>query len=307
MRHLFDRRLFHKVVVALEPEDQPPGEPAIELAARLPPYDVCFNAVADPDLAASFLGDVTALIGVLDRPVLNPLERVAAARRDLAPDLFAGVPDLLVPGVRRLDGDGLKRLAASSPKLGLPLLLRPAGTHGGDDLVLLHTGDALRTEVDKTAEGDYYVTDFVDYRSADGFFRKYRLVFVDRQVFPYHLAVSREWKVHYWRTAEEMAQQDWMRAEEEAFLADWRHVFGAAAAAIEEIGRRLDLDYAGLDCGLLPDGRVVLFEANAQMLVHLSDPADLFPYKHRYLPPLFQAVDAMVLRHAAAAMQAAEP
>jgi hypothetical protein len=300
MRHLFDRRLFHKVVVALEPEDEPPGEPAAELAARLPPYDICFNAVADPDLAASFLDDIGALIAVLDRPVLNPLPRVAATRRDLAPDLLAGIPELLVPGVRRVEGTALKPLAVTPDGLAFPLLLRPAGDHGGDDLLVIHSAEALGAQAETASADAYYLTDFVDYRSADGFFRKYRLVFVDRQVFPYHLAVSREWKVHYWRTAEEMAQLDWMRVEEEAFLADWRQTFGpAAAAAVEAIGRRLDLDYAGLDCGLLPDGRVVLFEANAQMLVHLTDPAEIFPYKHRYLPPLFQAVDAMVLRRAA--------
>jgi len=212
MRHLFDRRLFHKVVLALEPEDQPPGEPAAELAARLPPYDVCFNAVADPDLAASFLDDMQALIDALDRPVLNPLARIAATRRDLAPALHAGIADLVVPAVRRLDGAALTALAAASDALAFPLLLRPTGDHGGDDLTLLHTADALRDHAAQAAAESYYLTDFVDYRSADGFFRKYRLVYVDGEVFPYHLAIAREWKVHYWRSAEEMAAQDWMRA-----------------------------------------------------------------------------------------------
>ena len=307
MRHLFDRRLFHKVIVALEPQAQDePGEQAAELAERLPPYDICFNGVGDPDLSAEFLGDVRDLSAALTRPVLNPIDRVARTRRDLVPDLLAGIPSLLVPKVRRASGEELKNLAARPDELGFPLLLRPAGDHGGDALVRVGDAAELAREAADAIHPAYYLTDFVDYASADGWYRKYRLVYVDRTVFPYHLAISRDWKLHYWRSAEEMSRSDWMRAEEESFLADWRRVFGGAAAAVEEIGRRMDLDDAGLDCGLMPDGRLVLFEANAQMLVHLTEPVELFPYKHRYLPPLFQAVDAMVLERAAAAA-AAQP
>jgi hypothetical protein len=304
MRHLFDRRLFHKVIVALEPQGQDePGEQAAELAERLPPYDICFNGVGDADLSADFLDDVRDLSAALTCPVLNPIDRVARTRRDRAPDLLAGIPSLLVPSVRRVSGEDLKRLAAAPGALSFPLLLRPAGDHGGDGLVRVADAGALAREAADAIHPAYYLTDFVDYASADGWYRKYRLVYVDRTVFPYHLAISRDWKLHYWRSAEEMSRSDWMRSEEEAFLADWRKVFGAAADAVEAIGRRMDLDYAGLDCGIMPDGRLVLFEANAQMLVHLTDPVELFPYKHRYLPPLFQAVDAMVLERAAAAQE----
>ena len=93
-----------------------------------------------------------------------------------------------------------------------------------------------------------------------------------------------------------------MKAEEERFLADPDGVFdGARGAAIRAIGRRLDLDYSGVDCGLLPDGRVVVFEANANILVHLNDPPDGFAYKHRYVPRIFAAMTELVLRRCGAA------
>jgi hypothetical protein len=307
MRHLFDRRLFHKVIVALEPQHEgEQAEQAAELASRLPPYDICFNGVGDADLSADFLDDVRDLSAALTCPVLNPIDRIARTRRDRVPDLLAGIPGLIAPKVRRVSREALMRLAAMPGDLAFPLLLRPAGDHGGDALLRLADAAELARQAAGAMHSAYYLTDFVDYASADGWYRKYRLVYVDRAVFPYHLAIARDWKLHYWRSAEEMSRSDWMRAEEEAFLADWRKVFGAAAQAVEEIGRRMDLDYAGLDCGLMPDGRLVLFEANAQMLVHLTEPVELFPYKHRYLPPLFQAVDEMVLRHAAAAQGSAE-
>jgi hypothetical protein len=140
------------------------------------------------------------------------------------------------------------------------------------------------------------VSDFWDYRGADGVYRKYRLIFVDRKVFPYHLAITRDWLSHYWRA--DMA--DWMKAEEETFLADFRQAFrGAAAEAVGEAARRLDLDYAGMDCTILPDGRVLVFEANATMLVHLRESRETFAYKHAHVPRIIDAMSEMVLRQIA--------
>jgi hypothetical protein len=88
-----------------------------------------------------------------------------------------------------------------------------------------------------------------------------------------------------------------MKREEAAFLADWESVFaGPLGAAVRAIARRLDLDYGGMDCGLTADGRIVLFEANANMLVHLNDSAAGFPYKHTYVPRIFDAMTALVRR-----------
>ncbi len=67
------------------------------------------------------------------------------------------------------------------------------------------------------------------------------------------------------------------RAEEARFLADPVAAIGARGmAAIREIGRRLDLDYCGVDFSVLPDGRLLIFEANATMLAHAEDPQGPF-------------------------------
>jgi len=68
----------------------------------------------------------------------------------------------------------------------------------------------------------------------------------------------------------------------------------ASLAAIEAIGNRLDLDYAGVDFALLPDGRILVFEANATMLVHLHDAQEDFPYKHQVVPAILEAFEAML-------------
>jgi hypothetical protein len=94
-----------------------------------------------------------------------------------------------------------------------------------------------------------------------------------------------------------MGAADWMKREEAAFLADYRSAFPARLGdAVREVARRLDLDYGGMDCALTSDGRVLVFEANATMLIHLNESRDEFPYKHRYVPRIFEAVSRMVAR-----------
>jgi D-alanine-D-alanine ligase-like ATP-grasp enzyme len=81
--------------------------------------------------------------------------------------------------------------------------------------------------------------------------------------------------------------------EEMQFLKDPRAAIGARAmAAVEAIGRRLDLDYAGLDFTLDADGQVVVFEANATMLTHLEPADGLFAAKNRFIQPIIEAFQA---------------
>jgi FkbM family methyltransferase len=60
-----------------------------------------------------------------------------------------------------------------------------------------------------------------------------------------------------------------MRKEEEQFLEDMASVFNPHHQnALRAIAKATGLDYGGVDCGLDRDGRIVVFEANAAMLVH---------------------------------------
>jgi hypothetical protein len=140
--------------------------------------------------------------------------------------------------------------------------------------------------------GPAILTRFVDSRGADGSYRKYRAIFVDREPFAYHLAIARNWLVHYWTAG--MEQDAARRAEEARFLANPAAVLGAAGMeALAAIGARLDLDFAGIDFAMLPDGRLLVFEANATMLVHPEEDAD-FAYRNPAVARILDAFEAMV-------------
>ena len=289
---LFDRTRFETISLNLMPPSQADTDPATNVE-QLPPFDVVFNAIGDADRGAPFFARAAEFCQKLARPLINPPERVARTRRDALPALIKDIPGLVTPRIRRVARADLAMFAAATDRSDRPLLVRPAGSHGGDDLVRIEDRAELAGYADKAPADAYYVSDFWDYRGADGFFRKYRLIFVDRKVFPYHLAITSHWLAHYWRA--EMT--DWMKAEEEAFLADFRQAFrGPAAEAIGEAAHRLGLDYAGMDCTVLPDGRVLVFEANATMLVHLRESRKIFAYKHTHVPRIIDAMSEMVLR-----------
>ena len=259
--------------------------------AELGPYALVLNAIGDPDVALASRWAVDDFLDHCTRPVLNPPERVEATFRHRIGETLAGVDDLIVPRTLRLSGGDIATfgLANAVARAGLatPMIVRPTGSHGGAGLSLAEDDSALG-QIRLGAKSGAYITAFHDYRSPDGFYRKYRMIFVDRKPFPYHLAISRQWMVHH-RSAE--MQDDAGRiAEELAFLRDPGSALGERAlAAIAAIGRRLDLDYGGVDFSLTADGQVLLFEANATMLTHLEPPDGPFAAKNVYIEPILRA------------------
>ena len=139
---------------------------------------------------------------------------------------------------------------------------------------------------------------YVDYRSADAYFRKYRVIFIDREPYPYHLAISPHWIVHY--DTSEMEEFPWKLAEERRFLENPEAVLGAPGMqALRAIGQRMDLDYAGIDFSLMPDGRLLVFEANPTMLVHPEIIDGPLAHKNAYVRSIYDAFEGLLGRAAA--------
>jgi glutathione synthase/RimK-type ligase-like ATP-grasp enzyme len=266
--------------------------------AALPAYDAVFNAVGDADLAGPTLAPMRAFLASSGRRVINDPEQIQRTRRHEIPELLKDIDGVVIPPVVRLKADDLARdgLAASVARAGLsvPVLLRPMGSHGGVGLIRANTQKDL--EAITVAEGEEaYATAYQDYRSTDGWYRKYRMIFVDRQPFPYHLAISRDWLVHYESAA--MPDDAKRVAEERRFLEDPEAALGAPVmTAIRQIAQRMDLDYCGLDFSILPDGRILVFEANATMLTHTEAERGPLAHKNVAVEAICKAFQALLRR-----------
>jgi Tfp pilus assembly protein PilF len=256
---------------------------------NLPPYDVVFNAIGDPGVIDAIAEPWARFMGICDKPVLNAPATMARTARHLMPELLAGVEGILVPDAWRVEQKGEW---FANPDFQFPVLVRPLTSQGGEGLTLVESRAALADMVpDRT--GVVHMCNYHDYRSADGCFRKYRIIFVDRRPYPYHLAISEQWMVHY-QSANMLLP--WKLEEERRFLEDPAGVLGAVGmAAIEAIGKRLDLDYAGVDFSILPDGRLLIFEANTSMLAH-PEHDDILKFKNSHVQEIFDAFGDLLAR-----------
>jgi len=257
--------------------------------------DVVVNLISDVDQAGAMLPLAADLVERLDKPAINDPRKIQRTTRDMVAELLTGIEGCRIPKISRQQAG--TKLSAESLRAALPqatsILARPVGTHGGDDFDKIDGADELTAYLAKPAETDRYFIEYADYRSADGFFRKYRFIFVNGEVLPYHLAICDDWKVHHVNT--DMANQKWMQDEEAAFLNDPTLVFNEGHyEALRTIQERIDLEYFGIDCSVDTNGDLLVFEVNASMLVH-DDNAE-FPYKNPAVYRIKAAWDAMLAR-----------
>jgi hypothetical protein len=264
---------------------------------RLPEHDVALLAIGQSEASDPLLERLRGVFDAWPRPVMNAhAERIAALTRDGVAKALAGHPRIVAPATRRL---GRRAVAATaegaSPldaELAFPMLLRPVGSHAGHGLERIDDRGGLGAYLADHREAEFYASAFHDYRGADGLFRKYRVVFIDGRPFLAHMAVSQRWMVHYANAdmAPLTPAGSANRAEEAGAMAGFDEGFAARhAEAFADLTDAFGLDYVGIDCAELPDGRLLLFEADVGMIVHAMDPEDLYPYKKPAMQKLFAA------------------
>ena len=160
--------------------------------------------------------------------------------------------------------------AVTSLGFDFPLLLRSPGYHTGRNFMFVERHSELAAAAAGLPGDDLLVIEYLDARGKDGNARKYRVMMIGGEIYPLHLAISRNWKVHYFTS--DMADKPDHRSEEAVFLGDMRSALGdVAMTALEGIRDALGLDYAGVDFGLAPNGDLLLFEANATMVIAVPD------------------------------------
>lgn len=250
------------------------------------PDGVAFCAFGYSAQASNAIARVAELA---PRAVNDPNVLVRCARERL-PQTLAGVDGISIVETARVSGHDLASIE-------VPALVRPADTHAGEGLLLAAEASDVEWHHQRWQADEYHVTRFVDYRSADGYYRKYRIVLVDGVAYPYHLAIANRWMVHYRSSL--MAQHEWMREEEAQFLSDPRAVFPQWDAIASAIAKHIGLDYLGLDVAKLPDGSMLIFEADPAMLVHDEEPSNqVASYKRPHVAVIREALHALLGKHA---------
>ena len=269
---------------------------------QVPEHDVLLVGVAESQSSQSLLARLARDLTDWPRPVLNPPQSIAVLSRDGACAVLQHIDGLLMPVTTRCDRSVLLGLATGGvaltsllPQGEFPVIVRPLGSHAGQQLDKLDDPAALAGYLGQVDAAGFYVSRFIDYRSSDGQYRKYRIVLIDGRPYICHCAISSHWMIHYLNAG--MTESATKRAEEARCMASFEQDFGRRhAAAFAAIHARIGLSYLGIDCAETRDGALLIFEVDNAMVVHDMDPDALFAYKKPVMQTLFSAFRAMLER-----------
>ena len=268
----------------------------------LPEHDVVLVAVADVESDARALEIARAIVARTSAPVLNHPERVVHTSRTEQAARLASLDDVISAKVVSVPRERL--LAAGTGALvhdlcfTFPLLVRSPGFHNGLFFELVNDAEALGAAAATMPTDEVLLISFQETRSPDGMIRKYRVMTIDGALWPVHLAISPDWKVHYASSA--MHDNPSFRDEEALFLGDLERSLGPRAVrALERIAATMGLDYGGIDFGLDPHGRLVVFEANGAMAIFTPDDDPRWDYRRAAIAAALAAVRRMIVGRAA--------
>jgi hypothetical protein len=273
----------------------------VDMPIPLPEHDVAIVIASDSEECVEALRKIDAMATRWPRPLLNPPRFVRNLDRDKLHGLLRGVGGLEIPATHPVARADLMSAAHSGDlsvvlaELKFPIIARPRGSHAGVGLARIDDGGSLAQYLAGRPEQEFFVARFVDYSNADGLYRKYRIVFIDRKPYACHMAVADRWDIWYLNAG--MAFSEEKRDEEARFMRDFDQGFALRhRAALAAVASRVGLDYFTIDCAENRNGELLIFEADNTAVVHNMDSRELFPYKAPQMRKIFDAFAAMLCR-----------
>jgi len=274
--------------------------PGQAIPDALPRHDVAIVTVCESDQNRPILREIERLIPVWPCPVLNHPREILNLSRERMYSFLQDVQGMVMPKTMRVEHSALERvgggLVSINEFLGgeaFPLIVRPIESHAGRSLVKLETASSIAGYLADQRDSEFFISRFIDYSSSDGLYRKYRVIFVDGHPYPCHMAITEDWKIWYYNAG--MASSTAKRNEEAHFMESFDIGFARRhSAALAAMAERFKLEYFGIDCAELPDGRLLVFEGDVALVVHDMDPPDLYPYKSPHMQKLFAAFRDML-------------
>ncbi|HEY1727385.1 MAG TPA: tetratricopeptide repeat protein [Candidatus Baltobacteraceae bacterium] len=275
-----DERIFLTTALVVELFDD---------EVSLPPHHVVFNAIGDADRCAEALVRAKEILARTDAPVVNHPDHVLVTGRLENAARLRALEGVVAPQVRQFS-----RSSGTQIALAYPILLRAPGFHTGRFFVKVDRAEELAPALESLPGDTILAIEYLDGRGADGKYRKFRAIMVDGDLYPLHLAISPDWKVHYGSAQMNDAAH---RAEEERFLSDMPAFLGERTMhALRNIVRAMNLEFGGIDFGIDANGNVLLYESNATMTVVIPEQHDTATYRRLPAERIVVAVIKMLAR-----------
>lgn len=235
-----------------------------------------FNQISEADTHQNALARLQQICAAHPQiPVFNRPEHVALTRRDLLYHRLKDIKNLIVPQTLRFHPQNPQDIhdAIQKENMHYPVILKEAGAHNARQVIRIDTPDKLNTLHAFAFDGrPYYLIQYKD-TAQQGVYTKHRLVMVRGQFYPRHLCATNHWLVNYKRSNAFMTEHPAYYAQESHFVEHFHEALASQLNPIaQDIYKRIPIDFVGLDCCLLPDGQLMIFEMNANMTLLTNSP-----------------------------------
>ncbi len=231
-----------------------------QISLKFPEDAIWFNSISSADGNIKSLRMLEGILKSKSISIINPPDKVLLTTRDKAVQILSGIDGVKIPECFRMEPGSISEVKQFIDTNGIsfPFLFRPAVDHGKNSLLKINSPDKMSRLECFAFDGEksYYITEFIDFVSADGLYRKMRFLVIGDKVIPRHLIISSSWQIH----SDHSAVSD----EEIAFLSRVEPSVAQRCLAVKE---SFGLDYIGIDCAMDREGDLLIFEANAHSMI----------------------------------------
>lgn len=226
-----------------------------------------------------FISEYADSFGV---PVINHPRRAALTTRQHNAERLAGIPNVIVPRVLRIINGPKKRdlvVRVIEDKVGFPVIIRNTFGQKGWETAKIETPAELSSYLAGVDNPQLYAIEYVHNTIAEGAHRKIRAAVIGGELFVLHVHFGAQWNVHRAEDRRGLTAFDTggtaMAFAQEILKRPEVALGKPAMEALREIRNRTPLDIYGIDFNLMPDGRILFFEANAAMHISMREREDL--------------------------------
>lgn len=237
--------------------------------------NVIFNQISDADTHSISLNKLEHISSIHNIPIINKPLKILNTSRDKVYDILKDLNSVIIPKTIKfapLNPQDIEK-TISKENFTYPIILRSVGTRGGISMKLIKDKKSLYELYDIALDGSsFYLSQYYNYKEEEKFI-KYRIVIIDGEVFIRHVIISEEWMIHAKSKNEKYKDEEFQRLKEFDVL-----IKDKISNTIEEIYKKIDLDYFGIDCFITKDFKIGIFELNANMNILIGSSEKTKPY-----------------------------
>jgi len=229
--------------------------------------DLIFNQISNPDTHSIALERCVDVCRRFDGiPVINHPDAIKETARDAVYQKLHDIDGVRFPKTVRCVPESPEHVLEliESEGFKLPVIVRTAGEHNASNMVLVESSDHLEKLHTLAFDGsDFYIIEFIDCSDENGIFKKQRILIMDGKAYPRHVFFGPDWLIN--SKAIDFMLENPQVGDLLGLMDELDERMPRLEPALNEISKRMKLDVFGIDCDILDDDTLVIYEANANM------------------------------------------